>query len=124
MYKIKLLILLLISINLISCTSKNIYQSNKYSVGYIGNSFEGLLLRNNLESNLRGSNIYNQQSKFVIKGDISIGDNIYVPTTSKTSQRQNVTTSINFQIFNNELGCEVYKFEEVTSLKVILRYIY
>ena len=43
--KIKLLILLLISINLINCTKDNVYQSNKYSVGYIGGSLDGLFLK-------------------------------------------------------------------------------
>ena len=115
MSKIKLLILLLISIKLISCTNKNIYQSNKYSVGYIGSSFEGLLLKNNLESSLRAFNLYSQQSNFLIEGNIGNGFSIYVPTTNKTSQRENVTTGISLKIFNKDLDCHVYGFEETTS---------
>ena len=115
MSKIKLLILLLISINLISCANNNIYQNSKYSVGYIGSSFEGLLLKNNLESNLRAFNLYSQQSNFLIEGNIGNSFSIYVPTTNKTSQRENVTTGINLKIFNKNLNCDVYSFEETTS---------
>ena len=115
MSKIKLLILLLISINLISCANNNIYQNSKYSVGYIGNSLEGLLLKNNLESNLRAFNLYSQQSNFLIEGNIGNSFSIYVPTTNKTSQRENVTTGINLKIFNKNLECYVYSFEETTS---------
>ena len=43
MSKIKLLILLLISINLINCTKIILNQSNKYSVGYISGSLDGLI---------------------------------------------------------------------------------
>ena len=115
MSKIKLLILLLISINLTNCTNNNIYQGNKYSVGYIGSSMEGLLLKNNLESNLRAFNLYSQQSSFLIEGNIGNSFSIYVPTTNKTSQRENVTTGINLKIFNKNLSCYVYSFEDTTS---------
>jgi len=115
MSKIKLLILLLISINLTNCKNNNIYQGNKYSVGYIGSSMEGLLLKNNLESNLRAFNLYSQQTNFLIEGNISNSFSIYVPTTSKTSQRENVTTGINLKIFNKNLSCYVYSFEDTTS---------
>jgi len=115
MSKIKLLILLLISINLTNCTNNNIYQDNKYSVGYIGSSMEGLLLKNKLESNLRAFNLYSQQTNYLIEGNIGNSFSIYVPTTNKTSQRENVTTGINLKIFNKNLNCYVYSFEDTTS---------
>ena len=115
MSKIKLLILLLISINLINCTKDNVYQSNKYSVGYIGGSLDGLLLKNKLEANLRAFNIFSQQSNFLIEGNIWNNFGLYVPTSNKTSRRENVTTGINLKIFNKSLNCYVYRFEEATS---------
>ena len=99
MSKIKLLILLLISINLINCTKDNVYQSNKYSVGYIGGSLDGFLLKNKLEANLRAFNIFSQQSNFLIEGNIWNDFGLYVPTSNKTSRRENVTTGINLKIF-------------------------
>ena len=69
MFKIKLLILLLISIFQINCASK-INQNNSFNVGYVSGSYKGLLLKNKLEANLKGFNIYNQRSNLTINGTI------------------------------------------------------
>ena len=63
---IKLLILLLISIFQINCASK-INQNNSFNVGYVSGSYKGLFLKNKLEANLKGFNIYNS------KDDIKVG---------------------------------------------------
>ena len=45
MFRIKLLILLLTSLLFFSCTKNNNQNKIKYSVGYIGGEYDGLILK-------------------------------------------------------------------------------
>ena len=114
MFKIKLLILLLISVFQISCTGK-INKNNSFGIGYIGDSYEGLLLKNTLEANLRGFTIYNQQSNLIIDGSISHNYDTYITNIDNTSQRENVTTKINMRIYDQKLKCFIYSYNENIS---------
>ncbi len=65
MSKIKLSILLLISLFIFSCTNNQIIHSKqKYSVSYIGGEFDGLVLKNYLISSLKNLDIYDQTSNY------------------------------------------------------------
>ena len=65
MSKIKLLILLLISLFIINCSSTNNLpkNNNKYSLEYIGGGYDGLVLKKQLTSMLRGFRSFDQDSK-------------------------------------------------------------
>ena len=114
MFKIKLLILLLISIFQINCASK-INQNNSFNVGYVSGSYEGLFLKNKLEANLKGFNIYNQRSNLTINGRINHEFDTYITNIDNTSQREKVTTNIDIQVYDKNLECVVYKYNENIS---------
>ena len=114
MFRIKLLILLLISFFQISCAGK-IDTNHNFGIGYIGGSYQGLLFRNTLEANLRGFNIYNQKSNLIIDGSIGHKYTTYITNIDNTSQRERVSTAINIQIYNKELDCIVFTYEENIS---------
>ena len=114
MFKIKLLILLLISIFFISCTSN--YNSNqKYSLSYFSGGKDGLLLKNNLESKLRGYEIFDKESKFLIKGSISNSTELYITNIDNTSDRELITTSIDLKVVNIEEDCVIFNFNDNIS---------
>lgn len=109
MFKIKSLILLLISINLINCSYK-INNTNKFSIGYIGGSYEGILFRNILEANLRGFNIFNENANLIISGNANHFSSEFITKVDNTSKRERIYSDISINIFNKELDCTVYNF--------------
>ena len=112
MYKIKLSILLLISILIFSCTTNQTDNfKQKYTVAYIGGEFDGLLLRNYLVNNLKNLNIYNQRSKYEIEASIGHDTNLYVTNIDNTSDREKITTNLYIRINNLLLNCKIYNEE-------------
>ena len=112
MYKIKLSILLLISILIFSCTTHQTNNFNqKYSVAYIGGEFDGLLLRNYLVNNLKNLNIYDQKSKYEIKASIEHVTNLFITNIDNTSDREKITTNLYVKITNILSDCEIYTDE-------------
>ena len=112
MSKIKLSILLLISIVLLSCTRNHInHNGQKYSVAYIGGEYDGLLLKNYLKSSLKNLDIYDQNSKFEIQATISHSSNLFITNTDNTSDREKISTTLYVTIQNLEKNCQVYNDE-------------
>ena len=112
MYKIKLLILLLISLFIFSCTSTQINHSNtKYSIEYIGGEYDGLLLKNYLESGLRNLDIYDQNSDFKINAKINHSSNLYITNIDNTSDREKINTKLSVQIFDIKSNCMIFNDE-------------
>ena len=114
MYRIKLLILLLISIFFISCT-KNHTNNQKYSLDYFGGGKSGLMLKNNLESKLKGYEIFDRDSNFLIKGSVSSSNDLYITNIDNTSDRELITTSVNLRVVNIEEDCIVFNFKDNIS---------
>ena len=116
MCKIKLLISLLISLLLLSCSVKN--DENKrfgMSLGYVGGGYEGLILSNILEGHLRSKSIYDKGSIYIIKPKIKHSKSLFITNIDNTSDRENVITSINLVIFNNDIGCNIFSFTDEIS---------
>ena len=108
MFKIKLLILLLTSFFINSCTNNQTHSFNqKYSLAYIGGGFDGLLLKNYLLSSLKNLNIYDPNSKYEITANINHGSNIYITNIDNTSDREKINTSLSFQIINTVDNCQL-----------------
>jgi hypothetical protein len=109
MYKIKLLILLLISCNFLSC-SKSINQKEKIglSIGHIGGGLEGILLKNTLESYLMAAEQYNSYSNLELKSNISHNDDIFITNIDNTSDRQRVSSTFTGIIYDKTNNCKVY----------------
>ena len=108
MFKIKLSILLLTSIFFYSCTNTQIHSPDqKYSLEYIGGGYDGLLLKNYLLSNLKNLDIYNPNSNYKIKANISHTSNIYITNIDNTSDRERITTELSFQVIDAVSQCQI-----------------
>ena len=109
MFKIKLLILLLISFFSFSCTNNQINKSSqKYSLAYIGGEYDGLLLKNKMINNLRGLNLYDQNSPLEIKANISHSSNLYITNIDNTSDREKISTKLSVQINDKNFDCKIF----------------
>ena len=85
MFRIKLLILLLTSSFILSCTNnKNSNYEKKFSLSYIGGEYDGLLLKNYLLSGLKNLKIYDQNSNIEIIANISHSTNLYITNIDNT----------------------------------------
>jgi hypothetical protein len=111
MYKIKLSILLLINIFIVSCTNNQIdHSKQKYSLAYIGGEYDGLLLKNYLESNLKNMGFYQKDSQFEIQASIKHSTNLFITNIDNTSDREKVMTNLYIKIVNIQSECEIYDF--------------
>ena len=109
MSKTKLLILLLASFFIFSCTKDQSYQSNqKYSLGYIGGEIDGLLLKNYLQSYLKNLGIYSQKSDFEIQANINHTTNLFITNIDNTSNREKIPITLYTKIVNKVSKCEIY----------------
>ncbi len=116
MFKTKLLILLLINFLFISCTKESDVQNNlKFKVGYIGGEYDGLLLKNTLNSYLNAQNIYDESSQYEIKANISHDSNLYITNTDNTSDRERITSTLSVLINDNRSSCQIYNFNQTIS---------
>ena len=121
MSKIRLLILLLISFVFFGCSSNN-HLSNKMglSVAYIGGEYDGLVLSNKLKSYLNGFNMLDNKSNFELQANISHSTNLFITNVDNTSDRERVSTTINFKIFNKIENCLTYSTSENVSQFYVL----
>ena len=108
MFKIKLSILLLISVFLISCTvNQTRFSDQKYSLEYIGGGYDGLLLKNYILSGLKNLDIYDPTSNYKIKASINHNSNLYVTNFDNTSDREKISTDLSFQVIDSLKQCQV-----------------
>ena len=112
MSKIKLSILVLISLVAFSCTNNKVnYSHQKYSLGYIGGEYDGLLLKNYLVNSLKILDIHDQNSNFEIQANISHGTNLYITNIDNTSDREKIKTKLSVKIINKSSNCKIYNDE-------------
>ena len=110
MFKIKLLILLLISSFIFSCTSNQInYSNKKYSVAYIGGEFDGLVLKNYLTGSLKNLDVYDPASNYEIQATIGHSSDLFITNTDNTSDREKISTTLNVIVKNSHIDCKIYK---------------
>ena len=108
MFKIKLSILLLISLFFYSCANnQQNFSQLKYSLDYIGGGFDGLLLKNYLLSSLKSLDIYDPNSEYKIKANITHRANLYITNIDNTSDRENITTNLSFQVNDKLSNCQL-----------------
>ena len=117
MSKIKLLTLLLISFFFLSCSSINYQAENnhKYSLDYISGGYDGLVLKKQLISKLRGFNSYDQNSIRSIQSEITHSTEVFVTNIDNTSEREEVISSLKIRIFDTKLNCVIFGFEDQIS---------
>tara|TARA_B100000963_G_scaffold312316_1_gene289680 strand:- start:1396 stop:1878 length:483 start_codon:yes stop_codon:yes gene_type:complete len=116
MFRIKLLILSLVSFIFISCTNSITEKDDfKYSIGYISGEYDGLILRNLLKNYLQSFNLYDENSHFEIKSSINHKENVYITNIDNTSDRTNVDSYLNIEIIDNINDCSIFKFDKNIS---------
>ena len=117
MSKIKLLTLLLISFFFASCSSTNyqVENNHKYSLDYISGGYDGLVLKKQLISKLRGFESYDQNSRKSIQSEITHSTEVFVTNIDNTSEREEVTSLLKIRIFDTKLDCVIFKFEDQIS---------
>ena len=113
MYKIKLLISLLISLIVLSCTSTNKSQNNnKYSLGYVGGEYDGLLLYNNMDAHLTSYGMLDNNSRYEIRSSIRHSTGVYVTNIDNTSNREAITSELVLTIYDKKLKCNAYNYKK------------
>ena len=113
MYKIKLLISLLISLIVLSCASVNAPKNtNKFSLGYIGGEYDGLLLYNNLDVHLNSYNMLDNNSRYEIRSSIGHSTGVYITNIDNTSNRESVTSELNAIVYDKRLKCDAYIYKD------------
>ena len=120
MCKIKLLILLLINFAIISCTSSTEKYKSKLSLAYVGGEYDGLVLSNQLKSNLSNFGIFDKSSNYEIQADIAHSENLYITNIDNTSDREKIDTSVNIKILDKGLKCFTYTYRETISQFYVL----
>ena len=120
MFKIKLLILLLISYLITSCTNNTEDYKFKMNVAYIGGEYEGLILSNQLKSQLNNFNMLDINSQYEVQANITHSQGLYITNIDNTSDRERVDTSANISIFDKKLDCYTYSYSETISQFYVL----
>ena len=120
MFKIKLLILLLISYLITSCINNTEDYKFKMNVAYIGGEYEGLILSNQLKSQLNNFNMLDINSQYEVQANIAHSQGLYITNIDNTSDRENIDTSVNISIFDKKLDCFTYFYSETISQFYVL----
>ena len=120
MFKIKLLILLLSSVFILSCSADQKINQVKVSVGYIGGEYDGLLLQNQLRSHLNNLGMLDKKSKYQIQASISHSSNVFVTNIDNTSDREKIKSSLDLKIYNKDNECYSYIYSNNISQFYIL----
>ena len=120
MCRIKSLILLLASLLLFACASNNTYKNDlNFSLGYIGDGYQGLILTNLLDSYLKSYNYLDERSEYEIQASIGHSANLYVTNIDNTSDRENIRSSLSVDIYDLKSECVAYSFSSSISSSYI-----
>ena len=113
MFKTKLLILSLISFIFLSCTKDTLDRDiTKYSLGYIGGEYDGLILKNLLTSDLYNFRAYDDNSNFKIESTISHSSELFISNIDNTSDRMRIKSTITAKIVDIRFKCDTRTFKE------------
>ena len=113
MFKIKLLISLLISLIVLSCTSITAPKNNtKFSLAYVGGEYDGLLLYNNLDSHLMSYDMLDDNSRYEIRSNITHSTGVYVTNIDNTSNRESITSALQLLIYDKKFKCTAYDYRD------------
>ena len=111
MCKVKLLILLLISSFLFSCSSSRVQSKHSYSLDYVGGGEDGLIFSNLLTSYLNDYDLFNPNSRLIMKASVAHEQNLYITNVDKTSDREKIKSTINLSIFDQLNDCNVFYYK-------------
>ena len=110
MFKIKLLISLLISFFFFACETSTLKKTeNKFSLAYIGEEYDGLVLKNLLISYLNSYDLYDEKSRIIIKTDINHQSNLYITNLNNTSDREKIISTVFLEVIDEKNNCQLLK---------------
>ena len=113
MFKTKLLISLLISFILLSCTRDTLDREiTKYSLAYTGGEYDGLILNNLLKSDLSNFMAYDDNSNLRIEPSISHSTELFISNIDNTSDRMRIKSTITAKIVDIRFKCDTRTFKE------------
>lgn len=113
MFKTKLLISLLISFILLSCTRDTLDREiTKYSLAYTGGEYDGLILNNLLKSDLSNFMAYDDNSNLRIEPNISHSTELFISNIDNTSDRMRIKSTITAKIVDIRFKCDTRTFKE------------
>ena len=113
MFKTKLLILSLISFIFLSCTKDTLDRDiTKYSLGYIGGEYDGLILKNLLTSDLYNFRAYDDNSNFKIESTISHSSELFISNIDNTSDRTRIKSTMTARVVDLRFKCDTKTFQE------------
>lgn len=111
MCKVKLLILLLISSSLFSCSSSPVQSKHSFSLDYIGGAEDGLIFSNLLTSYLNDYSLFNPSSRLMIKASIRHERDLYITNLDNTSDREKIKSTIALSIFDQLNDCSIFHYK-------------
>ena len=111
MCKVKLLILLLISSFLFSCSSSPVQSKHSFSLDYVGGAEDGLIFSNLLNSYLNDYGLFNPNSRLIIKATVSHEQDLYITNVDKTSDREKIKSTISLSIFDQLNDCNIFHYK-------------
>ena len=120
MFKIRLLILLLASLYLFSCTNNKRDGKIRLSVSHIGGEYDGLHLYKKLRGHFNNFGILDNQSNYQVQASVSHSTNLYITNIDNTSDRERVTSNIELKIYNSQLSCFTHSFKDQVTQFYIL----
>jgi adenylosuccinate synthase len=82
---------------------------------YIGGGYDGLVLKKQLTSMLRGFRSFDQDSKRTVKAEINHEMEIFITNIDNTSDRERVKSSLKVKVYDKELDCVIFKFNDEIS---------
>ena len=121
MFKIKLLILLLVSIFLSACVNSD-HNENRVplSVDYISGEYDGLLLSNKLKIYLNNFGLLDKNSNLKIRASISHTQNLFITNIDNTSDRERVESNVVMTVYDENFECDTFKFSDSISQFYVL----
>ena len=111
MCKVKLLILLLISSFLFSCSSSPVQSKHSFSLDHVGGAEDGLIFSNLLKSYLNDYGLLNPRSRLMIKASITHEQELYVTNVDNTSDREKIKSNITLSIFDQLNDCNIFHYK-------------
>lgn len=120
MFKIKLLILLFISLIFTACTSGNKISKNKFNINYISGDADGLMLSNLLKAYFKSMNIFDVNSSLTIDASISHSNSLFITNVDNTSDRDLISSDLEVTINDANKNCIVFTYHDVISQYYVL----
>ena len=110
MFKIRSLILLLISLTIISCASKKV-TSSQFNLKYIEGGESGVLYANYLKMYLKSLDMLNDQSGYSISTSINHEISVFITNVNNTSDREMITSTVKASIKDEDQNCLLINYE-------------